>query len=308
MMGQMYSLHGIRKGLKQPRYILQELNRMYYQRLYSWEYNEAGLDIFEADWDTLLILDACRYDLFERVADLPGKTTAVRSKGSATEEFLRANFDGKRLHDTVYVTASPMFHRHREEIDVEFHETVNVWQEAGWDEQYRTVLPETMAEATLDAAEQFPNKRILAHFLQPHYPFLGETGKTAFDLDRLDFRWDDVATGKLDVPDEILERAYEETLEAVLPSVERLLSALQGRTVVTADHGQMLGERLFPLPIREYGHPVGLYCEELVRVPWHVSDNGPRREITAESSSERTGTDTGDSLVDDRLRQLGYLS
>jgi hypothetical protein len=104
MMGQMYSLHGIRKGLKQPRYILQELNRMYYQRLYSWEYNEAGLDVFEADWDTLLILDACRYDLFERVSDLPGKTTAVRSKGSATEEFLRANFDGKRLHDTVYVT------------------------------------------------------------------------------------------------------------------------------------------------------------------------------------------------------------
>lgn len=302
----MYSLHGIQKGLKQPRFILQELNRMYYQRLYSQTHNEEGTDIFETDWDSLVILDACRYDLFERVADLPGETTAVRSKGSATKEFLEANFDGKRLHDTVYVTASPMLHRHRDEIDVEFHETINVWQDEGWDEQYRTVLPETMAEATLDAADRFPNKRILAHFLQPHYPFLGETGEEHFDLDRLDFQWEDVATGELDIPDEVIERAYEETLEAALPSIERLLAELRGKTVITADHGQMFGERLFPVPIREYGHPVGLYSEELVRVPWHVSENGPRREITAEDPSRET-EEAEDALAKDRLRELGYL-
>ncbi|MXR52997.1 hypothetical protein GRX03_15465 [Halovenus sp. WSH3] len=303
----MYSLHGIRKGLANPRFILQELNRLYYQRLYSRTHNEDGLDIFAADWDTLVILDACRYDLFERVADLPGETTAVRSKGSATEEFLRGNFDGKRLHDTVYVTASPMLHRHRDDIDVEFHATVNVWDDRGWDDQYRTVLPETMAEETLAAAEQYPNKRILSHFLQPHYPFLGETGAEWFDLDRLDFQWEDVATGDLDIPDAVLERAYEETLEAALPSVERLLSELRGKTVVTADHGQMFGERLFPVPIREYGHPVGLYAEELVRVPWHVSENGPRREITAETPTEET-TRASEDVATDRLRELGYLS
>lgn len=302
----MYSLHGIQKGLKQPRFILQELNRLYYQRLYSWEHNEDGVDIFEADWDSLVILDACRYDLFKRVAELPGETSSVRSKGSATEEFLRGNFDGKRLHDTVYVTASPMLHRHRDDIDVEFHETVNVWKDQGWDEQRRTVLPETMAEATIKSADRFPNKRILAHFLQPHYPFLGETGTEQFDLDSLDFQWEDIATGNLDIPDEVVKRAYEETLEAVLPSVERLLSELQGKTVVTADHGQMFGERLFPLPIREYGHPVGLYSEELVRVPWHVSENGPRREIIAEAPIE-VGDEADDGLVSDRLQQLGYL-
>ncbi len=304
----MYSLEGIKKGLAQPRYILQEANRLYYRRLRTWPYNERGKDFIEADWDTLLILDACRYDLFERVNRLPGETMSAESRGSSTREFLRSNLDGKRLPDTVYVTASPMLHRHRDKIDVRFHDVINIWQEDGWDETYRTVLPETVAEATLEAAERFPNKRLLVHFLQPHYPFLGPTGTEHFDLDRLDFQWDDLASGDLGIPEATVRRAYEENLEEVLPSVERLLVELDGRSVVTADHGQIIGERLFPIPMREYGHPAGIYAEELVKVPWHVFDEGPRREIVAEEpESAAGGTDETESVANERLKQLGYL-
>jgi len=302
----MYSIEGIKKGLRQPRYVLQEVDRLFYRRLRRWPYNRRGLDFFEPEWDTMLILDACRYDLFERASGLPGRTTSVESRGSSTKEFLRGNFHGKQLLDTVYVTASPMLHRHRDEIDVEFHAVVNVWQDPGWDERYRTVLPETVANATLEAAERFPRKRLLVHFIQPHYPFLGPTGREYFDLDRLDFQWDDLASGELDVPLEVVERAYEENFEEVLPSVERLLLQLPGRTVVTADHGQLLGERLFPIPVREYGHPAGLYTEALVRVPWHVFDNGQRREIVAEAP-EREPNREDEALARERLRDLGYL-
>lgn len=304
----MYSIAGIKKGLAQPRYIFQEADRLYYRRLRTWPHNRRGMDFIEADWDSLLILDACRYDLFERTSTLPGETRSVESRASSTREFLRSNLDGKQLSDTVYVTASPMLHRHRDEVDVRFHDVINVWQDEGWDETYRTVLPETVAEATLDAAERYPNKRLLVHFLQPHYPFIGPTGREHFDLDRLDFQWDDLISGKLGVSEAIVRRAYEENLGEVFPSVERLLIELDGRSVVTADHGQILGERLFPIPIREYGHPPGIYAEELVRVPWHVFDEGPRREIIAEEpESAAGGTDETESVARERLKELGYL-
>jgi len=303
----MYSWEGIRKGLSDPRQILQEINRLFYRRLRTWPHNERGLDFVGADWDSLLILDACRYDLFAETADLPGETSAVESRASATKEFLLGNFDGRRLLDTVYVTASPMLHRHRDLIDVRFHEVVNVWKDEGWNDQYRTVMPGTVAEAALAAAERFPNKRLLVHFLQPHYPFIGPTGREQFDLDRLDFRWTAVRDGEFGIPDEVVRRAYAENLEEALPSVERLLVRLGGRTVVTADHGQMIGERAFPIPIREYGHPAGIYTEELVRVPWHVFENGPRREVVAEEPATDADRGGADDEARERLRELGYI-
>ena len=80
----------------------------------------------DADWDVLLILDACRFDLFSDVIDIPGDLRRVHSLGSSTEEFLRANFANETLHDTVYVTANPQERMHLPENV--FHETVRVWE------------------------------------------------------------------------------------------------------------------------------------------------------------------------------------
>jgi hypothetical protein len=213
--------------------------------------------------------------------------------------------------DTVYVTASPMFHRHQESIGGRFHAVVDVWRDYGWDPEFRTVLPETMTEAALEAAERYPNKRLLVHYLQPHYPFLGPTGRANFDLDRLDFQWDEVATDTLGISRDVVVRAYEENLDVVLPSVERLLHSLGGKTVVTADHGQALGERSFPVPMREYGHPPSIYTEALVKVPWLVHENGPRRRIVAEEpvdhAQQEQADDESESVAQERLEALGYI-
>jgi hypothetical protein len=85
------------------------------------------------------------------------------------------------------------------------------------------------------------------------------------------------------------------------------METLSGKTVVTADHGQMIGERSFPIPFHEHGHPPGIYTEELLSVPWLVHTNGPRREITAEELPTREQADDGDeTVVSERLRHLGY--
>jgi len=306
----MYSLSQLKRGLQTPALFLREINRLYYRRLNTRSYNIQGVDIFAEDWDTLIILDACRYDMFERIVDLRGQLESRISRGSATAEFLVANFDGRELLDTVYVTANPQFYRNRHRIDTDLHAVIDVWDDEGWDDQYGTVLPETVADTALDAAEEFPNKRHIVHFMQPHYPFL--TDETEFDKGHLEGEeteagnvWTQLMEGRLNVDAGTVESHYNENLQRVLPSVERLTSELSGKTVITADHGNMLGERAWPVPIREWGHPRGIYTPELVKVPWLVVAGETRREIVAGRGTD-ADVETPDDMVAERLRQLGY--
>jgi hypothetical protein len=259
------------------------------------------VDVFDEDWDNLLILDACRYDYFEQRADLPGTLESRISKASSTREWVWANFTDRRLHDVVYVSANPNFRKVAEDIDAEVHAYIDVWSdETTADGEANVVPPETVTKRAREAASEYPNKRLLVHYVQPHYPFLGPTGRDRFDpsmtLRELSRNVGENAPA--------LRRAYEENLDLVLADVSELLPELQGKTVVSADHGELLGERLFPVPLRAYGHPIGVYVDELVRVPWHVYTNGDRKELVAEPPVTRERPDP--ERVEAQLRDLGY--
>lgn len=298
-------LERVRRRLKERRLpdkraIARHLLRQYYTRGGRRPYNTNGIDLFAEDWDNLLVLDACRYDAFAREADLAGSLESRVSRGSMTREWVRANFADRRLLDVVYVTANGNYAHVRDEIDAAVHEEVPLWHDerrTGPDDS--VTPPEMVADAAREYADSHPNKRLLVHFVQPHTPYLGATGE------RFDPR---LPLGDIpreyDVSDATIERAYRENLSLVLEEVEGLLADLQGRTVVTADHGELLGDRLGPLPVRDYGHPDGIYLPELVTVPWFVSTNGPRKRITRE---EPTGTaDVDRATVEAHLRDLGY--
>jgi len=313
----MYTLgqlrRGISRGLDTPTFFLRELNRLYHRRVGLRECNTTGTRIMDEDWDTLLVLDACRYDTFAARNDLPGRLESRRSRGSHTVEFLEGNFAGGTFRDTVYVTASPQLYRNRERLAVSFHATVDIWESEGWDDTHGTVLPETTTDYALQAHERYPNKRVIVHYLQPHYPFIGaedlNTRTFGQDESALDI-WGNLMRNNLDVSTERLWSAYEDNLRLTLDAIEPLLTTVDGKTVVTADHGNMIGERSRPIPIREWGHPVGVYTDQLVKVPWFVSERGPRRTIVAgdaegeERDDERAIPET---TVEDRLEDLGYV-
>lgn len=310
----MYSLgelrRGIARGLKNPSYFARELNHLYYSRLGYCEYNPDGVDLMEADWDTLVILDACRYDSFAARHNLPGRLERRESRGSHTTEFLKANFDEGQYSDTVYVTASPQLHRNRDELDASFHSVVHAWRETDWDDEYGTVLPSTMTKRALEAHERYPKKRIIVHYLQPHYPFIGasaelNTRQFGQSEDTLDI-WGNLMRGNLDVSPERIRRAYEENLDIVLEAIEPLLSDLDGRIVVSSDHGNIFGSRARPIPIREWGHPPGIYLPELVEVPWLTYDAGPRRTIV-EGEIQAKPEKVEEETIENRLQELGYV-
>lgn len=132
-----------------------------------------------ADWDNCMILDGCRYDDFADRVHLPGTLEQRQSLASSTPEFLRANLDGRDLRDTVYVTANPTL-RQIGEINTTFHAVVDVWN-TDWDSDLCTVPPAPVTDRAIDAAKRYPNKRLIVHYLQPHYPFIGPTGRWVFD-------------------------------------------------------------------------------------------------------------------------------
>jgi len=274
---------------------------------------EEAVRIMDEEWDNCFVLDACRYDLFADRHEFPGELRKVASAGSQSLEFMRHNFAGETHHDTVYVTANPFTTRLDDDI---FHRVVDCFADE-WDEDLGTVPPEAVVEATRAAHERYPEKRLLVHFMQPHYPFIGETGRAldsggvtghvagqAQTDERTASVWDRLDAGDPDLSVESVWAAYAENFDLVQEHAADLAEALDGKTVVTADHGNLVGERLWPVPLREYGHPAELRVPELVDVPWHELPADERRTVTADPP-ERTDEVASDT-VQNRLDHLGY--
>jgi hypothetical protein len=308
----MYSIEEIGTGISNPNLAMRQLNRLYYRIKSNDDYNTAGDDFLEEDWDILVILDACRFDLFDSLSTLSGQLDSRTSRGSSTLEFLKGNFRNKTLHDTVYVTGNPQLERHYNQISVEFHDFINVWKESGWDETHKTVLPETMTQAALDAADKYENKRLIFHYIQPHYPFIEsdiDVGKNQLADEEPEEKqvWTQLMTDTADIDADAVIEAYQKNLETTLPYIESVIEKCRGKIVVTSDHGNLLGERIRPIPIREWGHPSGIYVNELVTVPWLVPGYESRREIVSEQPSVRSSP-SDSNTAKERLKQLGYVS
>lgn len=307
-----YTPKNFMTGLRNPRIFLGELYRFgvdfniaYHRRTHF----EHGVRVIEEDWDNLIILDACRFDMFEEQNPIQGNLTCRRSLGSESWEFLKANFGGQTFHDTVYVTANP----HAAKLtDGTFHAVVDLLED-GWDPEQQTVLPETVVETACQAFEQYPDKRLIIHFMQPHFPFIGNAGRRLehggieqpSNEDHEDSKrhvWGSLRHGRISKAH--VWEAYRENLDIVFPHVETLLESLSGKSVVTADHGNLLGERIRPFPVRGYGHPRGLDVPELRNVPWLVINRGDRRSIVSEPPVDDTGP--SERIVEQRLEALGY--
>ncbi len=98
----------------------------------------------------------------------------------------------------------------------------------------------------------------------------------------------------------VLRKVYQENLTLVLEQVKRLLPYLSGQIIVTADHGELLGENNL------YSHPDKSDHPILREVPWLEIKKEAEKSLpnqTNESSNE-TNDDTD---LQDKLKSLGYF-
>ncbi|ESP89943.1 hypothetical protein K933_00232 [Candidatus Halobonum tyrrellensis G22] len=265
------------------------------------------------------MLDACRYDSFERLYDgyFSGDLQKRRSPGSATPEWAAKTFTAD--HDITYLSANPFVNSLGVPLDElrwgasceyewaaadHIDTVVDLWRDA-WDDDLGAVTPGSVTEHARRWREETDDP-LVVHYLQPHAPYLRRgTGRK---LRRI--RGGVAAPPEDDPPDgsavgavrewverrlgrsqvammlgmlveldpasvfdiggrgfaETIRSYYEENLRLALAAASDLASDLDGRVVVTADHGEAFGEH------GVWEHHVETHIPPLVDVPWLVLD------------------------------------
>jgi len=262
----------------------------------------SGVNYFDEEWDVLVILDACRYDLmvdvqneFEFISEIDSR----QSLGTATWEWMPATFGtvpASTLQKTAYICGNPYSAQFLNEGD--FMRLDEVWSYA-WDDDRGTVPPRPVTDRAIATGREIDAERLVVHYMQPHVPFIESANsprlKQNFPSDDSTDDWNLVKSGDKDINEVMCE--YRENLNMVLSDVQLLLSNIDSdRFVVTSDHGNAIGE--YGL----YGHNDQVPIDALHKVPWV--------EISA--------TDTGDYIpeeydfddtidqVNQQLEALGY--
>lgn len=279
-------------------------------------------DVLEEDWDYLIVLDACRYDFFEKVYSdyLDGNLEKRKSVASSTPEWASKVFTGE--HDITYFSSNPFINDAGlplNEIEwgsscgYEWNATehisniIDVWHE-GWDDELGTVTPEKMNEVVRDHMDEAKDaERTIIHYMQPHAPYITKGKGRKVEQIRKSFKeakedgkqeedgviasigdkvrpkfeslvedsslamklgmWLELNPSSLlslgrNGTRETLEEYYEDNLRLALEEVEELVEELDGKVVVTSDHGEAFGEQ------GVWEHHIETHIPALVEVPW----------------------------------------
>lgn len=269
------------------------------------QFAPAGTFIYDLPWDVLVVVDACRADLFDEVApeyDFATGGSQVRSVASVTRRWMELNFGAeyqREVAETTYICGNP----HSDTIlDADdFDELVEVWRDA-WTEP-GTVPPEAVTNEAIRRGRERNPDRMVVHYMQPHCPFLSRPDLSkGKDLNQFGNQsWDDVwkrlEKGEVDAAD--VWQGYRDNLKLAMNEVAVLRQNLDADTlVVTSDHGNALGEWGL------YGHPQRIPFDCLRSVPYAVT-SGHDEETRTDLQVEATPTD--ELSVNDRLSSLGYL-
>lgn len=279
------------------------LRPVYIKSLTNVPRSQKGISIYDRDWDLLIVLDACRYDLFCEVAEeyeFISQVDSFPSVNTATARWMELTFKPNQLpiEETAYINGNP-FSEQILNVDW-FQHLEEVWKDS-WTEP-GTVPPRAVSDRLIDYSRKNAPERMIAHYMQPHCPFLSEPelseGKR---LDKFgNQNWLDV-WGRLregELTESQVWDAYRDNLRIALDEVKFVLKQVDAeRVIVTSDHGNAKGEWGI------YGHPPDMPIRYLFEVPWV--------ETTAEDTGtyEPTIERKSDSIeTEGKLRALGYLN
>jgi len=274
-----------------------------------------GTNVFNKEWDLLIILDACRVDAIQALEgeyDFINNVNSIWSVGSTSEEWMSLTFREdyiNKIRETAYISGNPY-------IDRVFHQNVtppadttlpfgpsdyNVVNPGefymiddvckyGVDESKNVVPAEVMTDRAIKTGREENAKRQIVHYMQPHAPYLGDTEIDNPVFER--FISGDISKSKV-------WDGYLDNLRYVLDQVEILLKNIDAeKVVITADHGEMFGEWSF------YDHTVACPHPSVRKVPWietKSNDSG-----TFDPSVEPEDVDD-DFDRRQHLENLGYL-
>lgn len=258
-------------------------------------FEEEKENVMNKDWDNLILLDSYRADYFREYSSLSGELSTITSEGTWSLEFIVNNFQGSDFHDTVVVTSNPYYEKYSKLDQRSFHSIIYCPRTDG------IKSFEKLSKKAVEVNKEFPNKRLIIHYMKPHTPHISETS------DRLRNKFGDLYPGIFwlyrsgVISKDTLEQSYIETINNIEPYVQTVLEELNGKSVVSADHGENLGEIYYGLTEVGHGNPT----QECYRVPWLEVDYTERKRIISDSPVGPASID--EEIIEENLRALGYI-
>lgn len=297
------SERGIYSGIKETSYDIYKHLWMFSEPLFP-----DGELIWERKFDLLIILDACRLDMFETVLPeydyLPDSTDSIRSIAGNSELWMERTFsevEYENLGEVTYISGNP---NTMDSVDNSELGMVDEVYEYGWNEKYGTVLPDIITDRAITTQRKTDPEKLILHYMQPHHPFVRSSAITRSsaaghkknpDRERTAHPWKRLRRGELEY--DLVWQAYMDNLRYILDHLPKLLNNIDAdRAIITADHGNLVGE--YGL----YAHPSRCPVNALRRVPWCTVES----KDTGEYTPKKTKRDSVDKEVNEKLRSLGY--
>jgi hypothetical protein len=208
--------------------------------------------IGEMGWNDLIILDAMRYDIFKEINTIPGDLQPVLSAGSWTPEWFRRTFPEPN-YDIWMVSPSMTLTLGTDE---KVEDKMKFDMVKGMSRGLRTCPAHFVTQQALSHI----GERMIIHYMQPHFPAIGKT-KMLFPLPVRGTPGSE-PTAEQGVSRQLIIQAYKDNAKYVLEEVQGLLPMLDGSVVISADHGEYLGEG------GRFGHEAESADPILRTVPW----------------------------------------
>lgn len=333
-------LNKLIKGVTKPRAAGGQIYREHIQKIIK-DYHSAatsrypvGTNVFEKEWDALILLDTCRVDALRAVSpeyDFLETVERIWSVGGATAEWVSKTFDKNTVSEseianTCYLTANPWpsyildddtrpnnninknksFYRINNYGDCnvassdELDCLLPVWELHDLHETYS--VPRYLTDTAIDIGRNHDASRTIIHYKHPHPPYVKEAFEEERDLlapERSPYTYI-IRTGDRSTVWDL----YLKELRWVLDDVELLLENMDAeKVVISADHGVSFGD--YGL----YSQSAGSINPVVRYVPWvetSGTDTG-NHEPEYRFTDEILQTDQPSSQVEDQLSHLGYI-
>lgn len=275
--------------------------------------DKNSTNVYEKEWDLLIVLDSCRFDLMKKLANnyrFINKVESIYSVGAQSLEWMENTFDNNECCDTTYITSNMFSNKLDKSKFNNLEKVKEVWK-YGWDNELGVTPPRKVSEEVIRHHRDNRNSRTIAHYMQPHEPFIEPQYTEAFFSNNTDFKeevknwgqrkgnkpiWEHLRDG--DISKTEVWEDYKNNLELALNEVSVLLNNVEfDNVVITSDHGNAMGENGF------YGHPYGVHDKYIRTVPWiEVGGTTDNQTIKPKKSDKKPD---GKS-VEEKLRALGY--
>jgi hypothetical protein len=171
------------------------------------------------------------------------------------------------MRETAYITGNPFSHQVLETRDLKILD--EVWRYA-WDDDSGTIPAHPLTERAVDVARNNNPKRLIIHYMQPHFPSIPDSLSGGMNADTLGEGegwydpWDRLRRNELS-RGRVWE-SYQENLRYVLDEVSLLRKNIDAdRMMISSDHGNAAGEWWV------YGHPKVRYFTNESKLPATVT-------------------------------------